>query len=78
MSIPDWMLNSYWILQIALELESYQLASKQKGRLVQEAQLEVDYPVQWQATTPIAGEDVLQQLSGVSQGHSAGQAVGVP
>ena len=49
-------------LRIALELESYQLASKQKGRLVREAQLEVDYPVQRQATTPVVGEDVLQQL----------------
>ena len=35
-------------LRIALELESYQLASKQKVRLVREAQLEVDYPMQWQ------------------------------
>ena len=49
-------------LRIALELESYQTASKQKVRLVWEAQLEVDYPVQRQATTPVAGEDVLQQL----------------
>ena len=49
-------------LRIALELQSYQLTSKQKVRLVWEAQLEVDYPVQRQATTPVAGEDVLQQL----------------
>ena len=57
----------------ALELESYQLASKQKARFVREAQLEEGHPAQWQASgyrvkqssvdeTGQPSRDVLQQL----------------
>ena len=52
-------------LGTALELESYQLASKQKARFVQEAQLEEKHPVQCRMTNQGAKEqtgDVLQQL----------------
>ena len=52
-------------LGTALELESYQLASKQKARFVREAQLEEKHPVQCRMTNQGAKEqtgDVLQQL----------------
>ena len=52
-------------LGIALELECYQLASKQKARFVREAQLEERDPVQGRMTNQGTKEqsgDVLQQL----------------
>ena len=52
-------------LGTALELESYQLASKQKARFVREAQLEEKHPVQCRMTNQGAKEqtgDVLQHL----------------
>ena len=52
-------------LGIALELESYHLASKQKARFVREAQLEEKDPVQCRMTNQLAKEQtgyVLQQL----------------
>ena len=55
-------------LQITLELESYQLASRQTSCCVREAQLEDDHPVQWQSFMPASVEDVLQQLAEAIQG----------
>ena len=51
-------------LETALELESYQLASKQKARFVKEIQLEKEQPVQSITTSKgtVAPGDVLQQL----------------
>ena len=51
-------------LGTALELESYQLASKQKARFVREAQLEERHSVQQRTTDQIKEQtgDVLQQL----------------
>lgn len=51
-------------LETALELESYQLASKQKARFVREIQLEKEQPVQSVSTSKgsVAPGDVLQQL----------------
>ena len=53
------------LIGTALELESYQLASKQKARFVREVQLEEKHPVQCRMTNQGAKEqtgDVLQQL----------------
>ena len=51
-------------LGTALELESYQLASKQKARFVWEAQLEERHPVQQRMTDQTKEQtgDILQQL----------------
>ena len=51
-------------LEMALELESYQLASKQKARFVKEIQLEKGQPVQSVSASKGAAVsgDVLQQL----------------
>ena len=51
-------------LETALELESYQLANKQKARFVKEIQLEKEQPVQSITTSKgtVAPGDVLQQL----------------
>jgi hypothetical protein len=51
-------------LETALELESYQLASRQKARFVKEIQLERELPVQSMTTPKGTADpgDVLQQL----------------
>jgi len=51
-------------LRLALELESYQLASRQRTKLVRGTHLEEGYPHQHQTTSPGAtsSRDVLQQL----------------
>lgn len=55
-------------LWMELELESYQLASRQRAQYAREAQLENDYPVQRQASMSEAREEVLRQLVKVFQG----------
>jgi len=51
-------------LRLALELESYQLAGRQRPKLVRGTQLQEGYPYQRQTTSPGAtsSTDVLQQL----------------
>ena len=55
-------------LETALELESYQLASRQRARFVREVQLEKEHTVQQQVFqsgakgTVATGDDILQQI----------------
>ena len=63
---------------IVLELESYQLTSRQKARCVRDAQLEDEYPCNMaDIHMSKAGEDVLQQLMdaiwGYARPYSTGQ-----
>ena len=59
-------------LRIALELESYQLASRQRVKYVREAQsLEDGYAVQQQVSTATAREDILQQLVDAIHGDAS-------
>ena len=56
-ALPDFKIlaRTLDVLWMALELESYKLASRQRAQYVREGQLESDYPVQQQASTSEAG-----------------------
>ncbi len=57
-------------LAVALELESYQIASKQEARYAREAHLEDGHYVQRQMSEPSGATDIVQQLIEALKNHT--------